>query len=86
VVQLLVRSKHHIKPRSRRRAKSKIKKEVYLPGAYHEAMHIVFGNLFGEEQVIFISRLHDLMMTKDEITGDDIKLLQERIKSMNLFL
>lgn len=64
-------SLHHRKPRSRGGRKT-----VEIPTKFHEAWHIIFENLFGDETEEFVRKFDELLRTKDRITSQDINLLR----------
>ena len=70
-------NKHHIIPRSRRHNS---RKTVGLPKGFHTGLHIVFGNLYGEEMIEFIKELNRLMEVKYFISGKELEELREQIK------
>lgn len=72
-----MKSKHHVRPRSRRGATNKT---VKLPDGFHKALHIVFGNLHGQEFILFITELNRLMETRDMITGEQLESIRDKIK------
>ncbi len=57
---------------------------VKLPDGFHRAFHIVFGNLYGEEIILFSKELNLLMDKKDIICGEDLEAIRDKIKLMKL--
>jgi hypothetical protein len=74
-------SRHHVRPRSR---KGKSNKLVRLPKGFHRAFHEVFGNLYGQEVVLFTKQLNMLMESKKGISGEDLEALRDHIKLLKL--
>ena len=70
-------NKHHVIPRSRVHHS---KRTVELPKGFHNGLHIVFGNLYGEEMVYFIQELNHLMKTKSSITGKELEAIRDKVK------
>ena len=70
-------NQHHVKPRSRDHSS---KRTVELPKGFHTAIHIVFGNLYGDEMVYFIQELNRLMKTKSSITGKELEEIRNKVK------
>ena len=70
-------SEHHVIPKSRggRRTCS-------IPENFHEAWHHVFSNLTPKEICIFVRKLQNLMMSRNEITWEDINILRNQIKEV----
>ena len=75
-------SEHHILPRSR---DATSKKTVNLPKLFHVSFHFVFGNLYGEELVVFIKTLNNLLEIRETITANDLEFIRNKIKSLNLY-
>jgi len=71
---------HHINPRSRCNGNYP-GLTVELPKQFHDALHIVFGNLRPEEMIIFLKEITKEMKQREVISGVDIILLRDRIKS-----
>ena len=70
-------NQHHLTPRSRNHNS---RKTVGLPKGFHTGLHIVFGNLFGQEMVDFIKELNLMMENHDKITGKDLEALRDKVK------
>lgn len=70
-------SEHHTVPRSRGGEKERT---VYLPKLFHTSLHVVFGNLYGDEFVVFIKAINVLMEKRTTITANDLEVLRTEIK------
>ena len=70
-------SRHHHRPRSRG---GKNNDTVSLPIPFHEALHCLFGNLYGEEMEKFIAEINWRMTVQKVITNSDLHELREQIK------
>lgn len=77
-------TKHHIIPKSRKRAR-KGNKVVYLPETFHNAFHIVFGNMTNPEIIEFMFWLLKKMETADKIRQNEIKRCIMDIKNGRTF-
>lgn len=75
------KTKHHVTPSSR----SEFGREVILPEKFHTAWHILFGNLYDREVVLFIQEVNKLMDEADEITNKNLANIREEIKGMDLY-
>lgn len=73
-----VYSNHHAVPRSR---DSKSKRTVALPKLFHASLHVVFGNLYGDEFIYFMRGLNKLLETKETVSANDLEKLRNRIKA-----
>ncbi len=60
-------------------------KTVSLPKNFHSSWHLVFENLYGDECITFIEEVNRLMNAKNEVTGNDLHELREKIKKYRLF-
>lgn len=68
-------SEHHYVPRSRGG-----KKTVQIPDNIHQAWHLLFQDLYGDEAVCFICRLNHLFKQGQIITNSDLQVLRERCR------
>ena len=71
-----VYSNHHVVPTSRGGGNGKT---TLLPKLFHAAWHVVFGNLYGDELLIFVSQVNRLL-ENDTITPAQLNKLREQIK------
>lgn len=70
-------NKHHLIPRSRLHCS---KRTVELPTGFHNGLHIVFGNLYSHEMVIFIKEVNRLMKERSKISGKELEAIRDQIK------
>ena len=75
-------NEHHVVPRSRSATSNKT---VNLPKLFHASLHFVFGNLYGDELVIFIKMFNKLLETRESITANDLEFIRNKIKSLSLY-
>jgi len=68
-------SKHHVLPKSRGG-----KHTCSIPDNFHQAWHMCFLNLTPEEICIFVKKIQDLMMNRNELRWKDINKLRNQIK------
>ena len=69
---------HHIIPQSRKGRNNNI--TIELPIQFHDAIHQVFGNLFGDEMKEFLDWLWNQFRTRDRLTMEDIIAKRDAIK------
>lgn len=70
---------HHVTPRSRGG-----KRTVQLPDAFHESWHVLFGNMYAEEIILFIKDIQVLFEQKEKITASELHDLRNEIKEMEV--
>ena len=70
-------SSHHVTPSSRGG-----KHTCSIPENFHESWHHIFSNLTPKEICIFVRKLQNLMMSRNEITWEDINILRNQIKEV----
>ncbi len=80
--QLRESNRHHVIPQSR--LKDNNTKTILIPKTFHDAWHRVFGNLYGQEILEFISEFQKITREKDVINEADIINLWNKVKSLNL--
>lgn len=66
---------HHVVPKSRGG-----KNTCDIPGNFHEAWHTCFQNLYGDEIILFISKLRKMMKVQDKVTSREIHDLRIEVK------
>jgi len=69
------KSEHHVIPRSRGGNRT-----CSIPETFHEAWHTIFQNLKPDEIETFITKLNCLMLTRNEISWEDINFLVNQVK------
>ena len=69
-------SEHHTIPRSR----GGKTETVFLPKLFHASWHVIFGNLYGDEIVLFIKAVNLLMKTKTYISANELEILRLETK------
>lgn len=68
-------TEHHWPPRSRGGTET-----TELPKAFHQAWHVLFQNMTGEEIKLFIIDMLILFEQKDKITAGELHDLRKEIK------
>ncbi len=68
---------HHTIPKSRGGVKQKT---VDIPKNFHKAWHDIFCNLYGDECILFIEEVNELMLTKGGITGNNLAKIRAKIR------
>ncbi|MFW6173694.1 MAG: hypothetical protein ACOC5T_08115 [Elusimicrobiota bacterium] len=68
---------HHVIPKSRGG-----KHTCSIPKNFHKSWHHIFENLTPKEICIFVRKLQNLMMSRNEITWDEINTLRNQIKEV----
>ena len=72
---------HHVIPTSRKGRDGKV---IKLPKTFHSALHILAGNLYGEEIVAFVKELNVLMEERGELTNAQLEHLRNDVKRQKL--
>ena len=68
------KSNHHVIPSSRGG-----KHTCSIPDNFHKSWHHIFSNLTPEEICLFVRKLQNLMMSRNEIGWDDINRIRNQI-------
>ncbi len=76
-------NKHHVKPKSRK-GKRKNNKKILIPKSFHDAINIVFENLYEKELIFFVRGVAFLSKKNKKLLSKDLKELRSEIKSFNL--
>ncbi len=66
---------HHHPPESRGGTQT-----TELPKKFHQAFHVVFHNLKGDELLVFLKELQMLLERQDKVTAGELHDLREAIK------